>query len=163
MKTRPFTIMSVVSLLMFVAVTVLWVRSYWWWDSLTSRFGQHNLILGSASGDIVFIAIQYEGERSGFEWEAASERADDPYEGSLERLLRIRSLWQMGSFLGMNYGSWELNLPYIYAGAITLATPTAWLIRHARKNRRTTGLCTACGYDLRATPDRCPECGALPL
>jgi hypothetical protein len=41
--------------------------------------------------------------------------------------------------------------------------PTIWLILMLRRRRnvrrRTEGRCTICGYDLRASVGRCPECG----
>jgi hypothetical protein len=48
--------------------------------------------------------------------------------------------------------------------ALLLFTPVAvWTIRRRQQIQRVRRqLCVACGYDLRATPSRCPECGAIP-
>jgi hypothetical protein len=38
--------------------------------------------------------------------------------------------------------------------------PVIWLYKRRREQIRSqAGHCTHCGYDLRATPERCPECG----
>jgi len=36
---------------------------------------------------------------------------------------------------------------------------TALDFQHAQARRKRLGLCLTCGYDLRASEDRCPECG----
>jgi hypothetical protein len=52
------------------------------------------------------------------------------------------------------------TIPYWPAAVLSAALPAAWLL--ARTRRRPEGICHVCGYDLRATSDRCPECGTIP-
>ncbi len=58
---------------------------------------------------------------------------------------------------------WDVGVPWWSATVILSIWPAVWVRRRwLTRLRRVAGLCPACGYDLRATPDRCPECGTVP-
>jgi hypothetical protein len=53
-----------------------------------------------------------------------------------------------------------ISVPFYFLAGVTVASPSWWLVGRLRSRRRArAGLCRACGYDLRASPERCPECG----
>lgn len=50
-------------------------------------------------------------------------------------------------------------VPHWFLILITAIPPAIALRRWRRRKRIKPGCCTNCGYDLRASPQRCPECG----
>jgi hypothetical protein len=73
-------------------------------------------------------------------------------------------VWGVSSHVNY-YDSFEgFIIPLWFMLAITLALPAGrWIavLRRWRqlRHRQVAGLCLQCGYDLRATPGKCPECG----
>jgi hypothetical protein len=77
---------------------------------------------------------------------------------------------RQGEFLGFRYysvgTSWaSLAIPY-FALVIAAVIPSLPALRqalrdHENSRRSRLGECVGCGYDLRGSPDQCPECGAV--
>jgi hypothetical protein len=66
--------------------------------------------------------------------------------------------------------TWEyfttLWMPHWFLVLITALLPAMWIVVDIRSRKvprlKPQSHCRECGYDLRATPDRCPECGTIP-
>jgi hypothetical protein len=164
-----------------IAFTILWVRSYWIDDiaemesatatiALSSNMGQFKIRHDSI--DNVYIGDTFQRPHG---WMTShfpattvtrsplgpGARWDYRFLGFSLRSrnkLALRDDQFTGAFW---WAYWEVSIPHL-ALVLLLLIPPALAVRRIRQDRRSAlGLCAACGYDLRATPNRCPECGAV--
>jgi hypothetical protein len=151
------------SLPLFIATAVIWVRSYFVADLITASSATSGdkaavRAVYSIKGVIVFYefpASRLPNDRLGYSW-VRSPPAQMPAQ---------RGYFPFGLTIGHGYGltRWTVRISYWLLAAIASAIPILrfFQMRRAklRQRRIAHGLCGSCGYDLRASPDCCPECG----
>jgi hypothetical protein len=165
----------VVSALLLAGLVVLWPRSYWRGD-VAVLFHHRGLpvAVGSQGGGVgVFVGTRPLDERRAWSLILASVPADD-LDSVRDDVLDTNHVARLGFVASIggagraSAGATPRNyllliVPHWFAGMI-VAIPLLRQARRWRVARRRTrgGLCLRCGYDLRATPERCPECGTAP-
>jgi hypothetical protein len=158
-----FTIVAAGSMVLCIAVGALWMRSYWTDDMFS--VGGHD-----ADGEIGVAAIGgsnrgrlYYQIVDGGEWTPTAIKrhpgSSRPWEPGPNTHGHLGFTYaDLSDFLG--HGAYEVTVPHAAPAALFALCPTFWAWRRRRSKRRGAGgLCVRCGYDLRASPDRCPECG----
>lgn len=181
MRRRLFTILSVVSLVLCIVTLALWARSYWAGDS----FGIGQWTVDRA--DTQYVQWTATGMATGGGHFAFGTLTNGLAPSPSAQKLPARWFWGWGSggllqyrsLAGLNpgpiglthlafrltfstnpYGSllilpgWFLALLFGVLPAIRHRLAGRW----RRQSRSRQGLCITCGYDLRASQDRCPEC-----
>ena len=168
-RRRLFNGLVVLSLLLCLATTVFWIRSYRHIDVLDfhTLSVHYDYRVISNLGVIVFDRNNYAEDDNGFNsWPISNgpTTADGFFDGSSveKRSFRLGS-FAFGKFYGGTMPAEDavLILPDFLCFAVLIAPTTAWMFRRRRTSHQRTQ-CARCGYDLRATPDRCPECGTVP-
>jgi hypothetical protein len=156
-----FNITSILSLLICIATAAVWIRSYFVGD---------NWVWYEQECQNCYNTI-----RSGRGWirygwtDMTMMTGINPPAGHFalkpaEALYPFGVAWGNDKIPGYRYYGHStalvVDVAYAIPFAITAMLPSIWLLSYRRRRRRArVGLCKVCGYDLRASPARCPECG----
>ena len=166
MKRRLFNLLTLLSLLLCVAAGGMWVRSHRAHDCVSASSVHWTLAVDSDAGVLSVLTQWSESPRERFPWLA--ERHDrviwDPrllppvWEAWGFQVRRLVGAPQPGAPPRWTFSA--LTAPYWAVVTLAALGPTLSLGRAlCRRSRLHRGCCAHCGYDLRATPGRCPECG----
>jgi hypothetical protein len=171
-----FTICSALSLGLCVGLFALSSRS--WRVQETYERGRTEYT--TRAGD--FIVMHYSRIPPAQEVSAGSYSAIRMSDGNYEWAI-IREMWvchysfgdlawarfdsgKSSVVLPGKYTGWLLTVPIRYVAFLFAIAPAVWAFKLVqlicRRMRPIPGHCSACGYDLRASPERCPECGMFP-
>ncbi len=164
--------MILVLLMLLAAVAVgAWGQSYWYYSHAHSVGHSRRYAVYLLNGELLlefardypqFIQIN----------QAFCHGVDDPNwsPSMVGYSLSGHQRWHLAGFgweierrtlpTGEKPVNYYLALPLWFVTLLLIA-PAVWMIVAGRRKRRRAraGLCPRCGYDLRASPDRCPECG----
>jgi hypothetical protein len=171
--------LAAISVLLLAATVFLWVRAFWLDEHLFMRvkakghtgeltlwtyrngfsIGEHR-----QTPDASFAAFPTGQHPGRFGWQSMPGKGPG-WERGFSSPKQIR--WSFARFGwaggGSPTASWFLMFPAWFPMAVFFILP-AWSARRIRRSvvarrRARAGQCLACGYDLRATPHQCPECG----
>ena len=167
MKRRLLNLLTAVSLLLCAATVALWVRSAEVSDMVGLTWGARSVWAKSRAGSVELEWLSWPPsevrawqrfshliaeESKPFPPARGAARSGQAGDGKRFRAYRDRT--------ARGTPSWGVVFPHWAMALATTVVPAIWLARaRGRRRRRHAGLCTRCGYDMRATPDRCPECG----
>ena len=159
MRRKLFTFTAALSLLLCVGACVVWVRSYSIVDIYQKhRAGRYRQIVSSRG--LLLLEVGPTRLADGSSW--TSRRGAYISLGPVAKVdWRFREFMSLsGTTKGVPQRFWQLIAPHWSFALLFGMLPAVWAVVWLRRRRRFgAGRCSACGYDLRATPERCPECG----
>src|SRR4051795_11192874 len=156
------------SVVLCVATVALWLRSCWITDFVFIRMSARTYELMTPRGRLMieWLTVRPENPPTGRRWNFMSGRSDRLAAGNWRFWTQsephgVECLLQWGHrSLGTNGNGgtgMAIMFPFWLLTCLTAAWPTATAAKRIRALRRTpAGTCSTCGYDLRATPERCP-------